>query len=99
VQAVVVDAPAHTPRIPVPPSKPLVVLDGLSAPLLLMHGTADGVIPVSQSREYESAARAQGKPITVEYFDGAGHMVSIVSESRQKARADAIGFLRTNLSK
>src|SRR5574337_294808 len=92
VQAVVVDAPAHTPQIPTPPTKPLVVLGGLSAPLLQMHGTADWVIPVGQSREYEEAAKTQGKKITVEYFEGAGHMVSIVPETRQKARADAIEF-------
>ena len=99
VQAVVVDAPAHAPLIAGPSAKTLVVLDGLSAPLLMMHGTADRVIPADQSREYENAAKARGKPITVEYYEGAGHMVSIVGETRQKARASAIDFLRANLAK
>src|SRR5262249_48918856 len=51
VQAVVVDAPAHVPGVNPRPGKPLDVLAGLAAPLLIMHGTADHEIPVEQSRE------------------------------------------------
>jgi dienelactone hydrolase len=99
VQAVVVDAPAHTPAINPHPAKPLDVLAGLAAPLLMMHGTADPDIPVEQSREYERAARALGKPIVVGYFEGVGHQVSTTKESQAEARQRGIAFLREHLLK
>lgn len=99
VQAVVVDAPAHAPPINPAPAKTLDVLAGLVAPVLMLHGTADSVIPVEQSREYERAARAAGKPLTVAYFDGAGHMTTIAPESQVEARKRAIAFLKEHLSK
>jgi dienelactone hydrolase len=77
VQAVVVDAPAHRPRVtPVPPSTQDVVA-GLAAPTLLLHGTADPSAPVELSREYERAARALGKPVVAVYFEGVGHQVTV----------------------
>lgn len=97
VQAVVVDAPAHTPAINPHPAKPLDVLAGLAAPLLMMHGTADQVIPVEQSREYERAALALGKPLVVAYFEGVGHMASVRTESQAEARQRGIAFLREHL--
>ena len=95
VQAVVVDAPAHTPESGA--AKPLDVLAGLAAPLLMMHGTADQLVPVEQSREYERAALALGKPLVVVYFEGVGHMVSLTKESQAEARQRAIAFLREHL--
>lgn len=113
VQAVVADAPAHLPlRItPVPPSTQDVVA-GLTAPTLLLHGTADPTVPVEQSREYESAARALGKSITAVYFEGVGHQVTLapgraepepLADARRTAQAEArrqaIAFLRDHLQK
>lgn len=98
VQAVVVDAPVHTASIDPRPSKTTVdVLAGLSAPLLMMHGTADLEVSVEQSREYEQAARAHGKPIVAVYFDGLGHQVSLIKESQAEARQRSIAFLREHL--
>lgn len=97
VQAVVVDAPAHSPNIKPAPAKPLDVLSKLTAPVLMMHGSADSVIPVEQSREYERAARALGKSLVVAYFENIGHMTSVVPESQAEARRRAITFLREKL--
>ena len=97
VQAVIVDAPVHTSEANPRPAKPLDVLAGLAAPLLMMHGTADQDVPVEQSREYERAARALGKPIVVAYFEGVGHMVSLIKESQAEARQRGIAFLREHL--
>lgn len=100
VQAVVVDAAAHTPSIPPNPAKTtLDALPGLAAPLLMMHGTADKDVPVEQAREYERAARALGKPLVVAYFEGLGHMVSLIKESQGEARQRGIAFLREHLMK
>jgi len=97
VQAVVVDAPSHTPVINPHPPQPLDVLAGLTAPLLMMHGTADKESPVEQSREYERAALALGKPLVVVYFEGVGHMVSFKTESQAEARQRGIAFFREHL--
>ena len=112
VQAVVVDAPAHRPRVsPVPP-RPQDVLAGLAAPTLLLHGTADGSAPVELSREYERAARLLGKTVIAVYFEGVGHQVTLppvggeaesLAEARRRAQAEArrqaIAFLRAHLLK
>ena len=97
VQAVVADAPAHRPAItPAPPST-LDVVDRLDAPLLILHGSSDNVIPVAQSQEYERAARALGKSISVVYFDGIGHIASVQPGSQAEARQRAIAFFREKL--
>jgi dienelactone hydrolase len=99
VQAVVVDAAGHAPVISPAPPTTLSVVAGLNAPVLLMHGTSDALVPVQQSREYEAAARVAGKQVEVAYFAGAGHMVSLVPEFQAEARSRAIAFLRKHLSR
>ena len=97
VQAVVADAPAHRPSVTAVPASSQDVVAQLDAPLLILHGTADQEIPVEQSRDYERAARALGKSITVVYFEGIGHMPSMLPESQVEARRRAIAFLREKL--
>lgn len=41
--------------------------------LLLVHGTADDVVPIGQSRGYAAAARAANTPATLRVVGGAGH--------------------------
>ena len=113
VQAVVADAAAHhaSQVKPTPPST-LTVVDRVAAPTLLLHGTADRAVPVAQSREYETAARKLGKPVTAVYFEGMGHQVTAphagkespeLADLRRKvepdARRQAIDFLREHLTK
>lgn len=97
VQAVVVDAPAHTPAVNPHTASTLDALAGLAAPVLMMHGTADKEIPVEESREYERAALALGKPLVAVYFEGVGHMATLIKESQGEARQRGIAFLREHL--
>ncbi len=91
VQAVVADAPSS--------AKLREGLAGLTAPLLLLQGTADKLVSVEETREYERAARALGKPVVAAYFEGVGHLASVQPESQAEARARAVTFLRDNLLK
>lgn len=114
VQAIVADAPAHHPaaRVSPPPPSTQTAVGGLAAPTLILHGTADRIVPVDQSREYERAARALGKPVTAVFFEGMGHMVTFTPagaepqalvEARRKvqpeARRQTIEFLREHLTR
>ncbi len=38
-----------------------------------------------------------GKPLVVRYFEGVGHMVSLIKESQAEARERGIAFLREHL--
>ncbi len=44
-----------------------------AAPVLLVHGEADTVVPVERSRQAESALRAEGVPVESLYEPGLGH--------------------------
>lgn len=43
------------------------------APVLLVHGEADGVVPAFRSRDAEQALRAAGVPVESSYVPGLGH--------------------------
>jgi phospholipase/carboxylesterase len=43
------------------------------APVLIVHGEADEVVPVFRSRDAEAALRAAGVPVDAHYIPGLGH--------------------------
>lgn len=97
VTALVLDAPAHRPNIKLPPPTSLDLVDRVAKPTLVLHGTADKVISVGQSKEYEAAAKVLGKPVTTVYFPNIGHVVSAIPESKKEAMERIIGFLHSKL--
>ncbi len=52
------------------------------APILLVHGEADDVVPVSRSRDAERALRAAGFPVEAQYAPGLGHGIDEAGISR-----------------
>jgi len=52
---------------------PLSHLDSLAAPILLLQGTEDKVVPPAQAQDMADAARAQGLPVAMLMFPGEGH--------------------------
>lgn len=46
----------------------------LGVPQLILHGTADAVVPIEISREYVRAAREAGDRVEFRELSGAGHM-------------------------
>ena len=52
---------------------PLHQVDRLSAPILLLQGADDQVVPLNQAETMAAAARAKGLPVALVVFPGEGH--------------------------
>ena len=52
---------------------PINHVDSLSAPILLLQGTDDRVVPPNQAEAMAAAARAKGLPVALIMFEGEGH--------------------------
>jgi dienelactone hydrolase len=48
-------------------------VDGWHAPALILHGTGDEAVPVSQAQHLEAALRDRGVDVDAHYYDGVGH--------------------------
>ena len=68
-------------------------------PFLLVHGTADEVVPVRQSRSMRDSLRAAGVPATLIELPGAGHAVPEFSADPRfrVSTCTALAFLRERL--
>lgn len=69
----------------------------ISAPMFLMQGDADEVLPVQNSRHLEPAFRALGRPVQAHYFPGASHWFMFEPPWHANAMARLAAFLRTTL--
>ena len=52
---------------------PTAVAHHISAPLLLLHGSDDEVVPAAQSRDLASVLRARGAAVEHHEYEGEGH--------------------------
>ena len=52
---------------------PINHLDQLNAPILLLQGTEDKVVPPNQAETFANAARAKGLPVALIMYPGEGH--------------------------
>lgn len=66
------------------------------APVLLLHGVNDSVVPVAQSREMAKALKSLGKPHNFIELPGEDHWLSR-SESRTRVLAEMETFLAAHL--
>jgi dienelactone hydrolase len=48
-------------------------VDGWRAPVLILHGTNDGAVPVVQAYDLEAALRGAGVDVESHYYEGSGH--------------------------
>jgi len=65
------------------------------APILLLHGRDDTVVPIEQSRLMASALRRANKPFEFIELAGEDHWLSR-AETRQKMLAETVRFLQAN---
>lgn len=71
---------------------------GLKAPVIVIHGTLDTVIPVQDARNFESGLRGMGKSVEAHYYDGAPHEVLFTEPWKTESRLQAITFLKAKLT-
>jgi dipeptidyl aminopeptidase/acylaminoacyl peptidase len=81
---------------PVPP--PMTTAETLNAPVLLLHGTADQVVNVQSTRDYEQALRAAGRLVEAFYYEGLGHALVYDRRTQQDVLRRGSSFLRQYLS-
>jgi len=61
---------------------PITYLDAKDAPMLLVHGTADTTVPLSQSETFLKVAKAQGATCALEVIPGAPHTFDLQPKQR-----------------
>jgi acetyl esterase/lipase len=66
----------------------------IGVPVTIVHGAADPIVPVAQSRDFEARAKRAGESITVVEVPGAGHFDLVAPQSTAWAAVmDAIRAL------
>jgi dipeptidyl aminopeptidase/acylaminoacyl peptidase len=63
-----------------------------SAPILLIHGLDDTVVPIDQSKRMEAALKRAGKPVEMVTLKGEDHWLS-TSETRLEMLTASTAFL------
>lgn len=63
-----------------------------SCPILLIHGTDDTVVPITQSRKMESALKQAGKPVEFVTYTGQDHWETVGSSRIEMMKA-ALAFI------
>lgn len=61
---------------------PLTYLDATDAPMLLVHGTADETVPLSQSETFLKVAKEKGARCALEVIPGAPHTFDLQPKQR-----------------
>ena len=74
---------------------PAHLADRADAPILLLHGRDDTVVPIEQSRAMAAALRAAGKPHELIELPGEDHWLSR-SATRQRMLSETVRFLETH---
>jgi dipeptidyl aminopeptidase/acylaminoacyl peptidase len=78
-------------------ASPALHAERVQAPVLLIHGRDDAVVPIGQSRMMERALRAAGKPVQFLELEGEDHWLS-VARTRLETLQAIETFLAQHLS-
>jgi acetyl esterase/lipase len=77
-------------------ASPLSHVDARSSPTLIIHGTADDVVPIEQSRKLRDALRGAGVEVKLVELEGEGH-IFLSRASSERMLLEATDFLRRHL--
>ncbi len=67
---------------------PLHHIDDIHAPLLLLQGSEDPIVPADQATAMYEAVRAKGLPVALEIFYGEGHGLRLASNIHRALRTE-----------
>jgi carboxymethylenebutenolidase len=70
----------------------------ITAPVLILQGDADEVLPVQNSRNLEAALRTLGKSVQMHLFPGAGHGFLFEQQWHADALGRLVAFLKSTLA-
>jgi dipeptidyl aminopeptidase/acylaminoacyl peptidase len=76
----------------VKPISPAELADRADAPILLIHGTSDTVVPIAQSETMEAALKRAGKPVEFVRMENEDHWLSR-AETRVQMLKAAVAFV------
>ncbi|MEH6664380.1 MAG: S9 family peptidase [Brevundimonas sp.] len=74
---------------------PALLAAGADAPILLLHGLDDTVVPFEQSQAMADALRRAGRPYELIELEGEDHWLSM-NQTRQRMLAETVRFLETH---
>jgi acetyl esterase/lipase len=77
-------------------ASPAIHADARSAPTLILHGNADEIVPIAQSRRLRDALAQAGAEVTLIELDGGGHHF-LDPKGGDRASLAAAAFLRRHL--
>jgi acetyl esterase/lipase len=82
-------------------ASPITYVRAGAPPFLLLHGTADKLVPVRQAELFHDALRGAGASVTLMEMPGVGHGLLITDNSTglQPSSCAVIGFLRRTFGK
>jgi acetyl esterase/lipase len=77
-------------------ASPVSHVDARSAPTLIIHGTADDIVPIDQSRRLKDALAKAGVEVKLVELEGEGHLF-LQPKSRDRMIEETLAFLRRHL--
>ncbi len=80
-------------------ASPVNFIDRRTPPVFIVHGTADPVVPVAQSKWLESKLKANGTKVEARYIEGMKHEIPSSNAEVMKAMQDGIAWLKTHLTR
>ena len=80
-------------RVSLDAISPVALARKADAPILLIHGLDDTVVPIEQSQEMERALKAAGKPVEALYTKGEDHWLSREATRTETLKA-AVAFVQ-----
>ena len=75
-----------------------IILNNLRAPILILHGTADQVVPLQRAESFESSLQRLGKSVESHYYEGAFHTIPWELPWSEHVRQHAIEFFLKHLA-
>jgi len=84
-----------------PDTQPITHADGKNPPMLLLHGTEDGLVYPRNSTALDRKLRDAGGPVQLKLYQGIGHIGLVTSiaplfQSRAPTLADIMAFIRAH---